>query len=123
MRDRTYCMFKHEINVDDEVENIQVDETDDANPNGTTENEYGNENEVIEDISSDDETIDAVEQDESINQNIENANMTFTNPSQVDKSSSGGLFKCDQCKFASSRKDIIENHSYYTIGALYAIQL
>ena len=40
---------------------------------------------VIEDILSD-ATSDISEQDESINQNVENPNMTFTNPSQVDKS-------------------------------------
>jgi hypothetical protein len=108
MSDRNCCMFKHEINVDDKVEIIHDEEADDANLNGMTENEY--ENEIIEDILSDDEISDVGEQDESVNKNFDTADMTFTNPSQETKSSSDGLFKCDKCEFASSRKDIIENH-------------
>ena len=103
MCDRNYCMFKHETNAEEKLENIHVDK--DTNPNGISENEF--ENEVIEDILSVDEASDA--QNERPTQYFEKANMTFTNPSQVDKSSSDGLFKCDKCGFASSRKDIIEN--------------
>ena len=83
-------MFKHEINVDDKVEIIHDEEADDANLNGMTENEY--ENEVIEDIPSDDETSDVGEQDESVNKNFDNVDMTFTKTSKVTKSSFDGLF-------------------------------
>ena len=43
MCDWNYCIFKYENNEDDKVEIIHVDKADDANPNGMTENEYGNE--------------------------------------------------------------------------------
>ena len=77
MCERNYCMFKHELNVDDKVENIDVDKAVDANSKSMTENA----NEVITDILSDDETSGVGDQEDSINQNFENVNMTFVNPS------------------------------------------
>ena len=41
------------------------------------------------------------------------SNRTFNDPSQVDNTSSDKLFKCEICDFASSRTDIIKNHTEF----------
>ena len=86
MCERNYCMFKHEH-----------EETNEKNES---------ESELLEEeiVTFDDQS----EHDESMN--LEDSNMTFSNPSQANKTSNDDLFKCDKCDFASARKDIIDNH-------------
>ena len=50
------------------------------------------------------------EGDETNDHEREISNRTFNNPSQIDKSSSDEVFRCEICDFASAMTEIIDNH-------------
>ena len=82
--ERDMCMFRHPKEDDTETKN----------------------DETVEQS----EILDVDDEDKTTDHQIELPNMTFNNPSQIDKYSSDTLFKCETCGFASSRQEIIENH-------------
>ena len=84
--ERQMCMFRHDI-FEEIIEKNVVN---------------ADQSEIL-DVNDEDE-------DETIDHESEISNKTFNNPSQVDKSSSDKLFKCEICDFASAMKDTIENH-------------
>ena len=97
--ERNYCMFKHDYNGDDNGDDIMPD-NDDVIENIECEDSEDEESEILN-VNDVDETTD---------HENEIPNRTFINPSQCDKDSSGELFKCEMCDFASARNDTIKNH-------------
>ena len=96
--ERMLCMFKHQS---DDIETGEIIEEEIV--------KIGAEQIEIIDVENDESLHDETVEDED-----DNSNKTFTNPSQIDKTTCSVLLKCEKCDFKASTSLTIRNHKEST---------
>ena len=106
-------MFKHECIGDDKGENVEPDDND-VIENIKCEEAFDINAKVIivEEDTLSSEIIDVNDEDETFDDETENRNSTFINPSQDKNITGEKVLKCETCDFTTTRQSTIKDWCY-----------